>query len=437
MRSSAAGGAGGVAASTAPASSGTGTGSKLFGAGFSLGSFALPIPTKLPTTKRTKSSSSTGTKGKGSSSSSSAGASRADQRFMSGLKLTGHSGPVSAVDAYELRPPAAAAEKKGTLFSGFGGGGKGKGTKDSTTATDEPPKPRTLPFTSKYVVVSGGTDGTVRAWTATWTVDKRGRPSGEAQHLSTHSSLHKSGAIIEQVKLSADGCKVVSVGRDGSMGIVDIPTGKTWAMTSPPPPSTSRGLFSWGASSAAPVDPVTSPSGLPLVTCSIDVTRGPMVVTSAGADGTARVWDLRTGSVSVAFPSGSPVWAFSTIPAHGGGAPQLDAEGNLTAPSAPLGDRYLVSGHEDGLVRVWDSRKAAAPMATWSCNGSPVTALKARGDKVVTGCADGVVRLWDARSGLPIRCDGHTGQVIGTGVHDDYMLSASWDGTLRVFWPST
>jgi WD40 repeat protein len=37
------------------------------------------------------------------------------------------------------------------------------------------------------------------------------------------------------------------------------------------------------------------PSGLPLVTAWADTTRRPVFITSAGADGVARVWDLRTG----------------------------------------------------------------------------------------------------------------------------------------------
>lgn len=377
------------------------------------------------------------------------------RRHMCALKLTGHSGPVSAVDAYE-RPsaeraaelqrqaaaaaaPPAAADAKVTGGGLFGFGRKkaaapATATREAELVVEAPAAAAALPSTTNYVVVTGGTDGTVKAWATKWTVDKKGYSTATALLLSSHSNMHKSGSIIEQVKLSADGCKAVSVGRDGSMGIVDIPTGKTWVMTMP---TQSKGLFSWGSKDAAPLDPVTTPSGLPLVTCSIDSARGAMIITTAGADGTARCWDLRAGAVSVAFPSGTPIWAFSTVPAHGGGSMQLAADGSVLAPAAPLGDRYLVSGHEDGVVRVWDSRKPSTPMTMWAGNGSPVTALRARGDKVVTGCADGVVRLWDARSGQHLRCDGHTGQVVDLGVADDYLVSASWDGTLRCWYPSS
>jgi WD40 repeat protein len=340
--------------------------------------------------------------------------SRGDHKFMSAIRLKGHSGPVTAVDAWE-RPE----EVKRTWFR----------RKKATDASV-----RTLPSTSNYIVVSGGSDGTIRTWAARWQVAKSGKASGTALHLATYSNLHKAGSIIEQVKLSVDGRLCVSAGRDGRIGVVDVATGKTWVMMMP---SSSRGLFSWGSGTKEPLDPVLTPTGLPLVRCSIDVVRRPVTVTSAGMDGTARVWDLRTGSVAAAFPSGIPIWDFVTVPAHGGGVRQLNASGELAAPPSALGDAYLITAHDDGVIRKWDARMSHAPMALFTGHTHAVTTLSVDGDKVVSGSTDASVRLWDARTGLSVRCDGHMATVSGTAVSDDYMVSASWDGSLACWYPTT
>jgi WD40 repeat protein len=346
------------------------------------------------------------------------GGERGQHRFMSALRLKGHSGPVTAVDVWErpeeVKPPGWFSRKKR--------GGEG-GDADADAAR------RSLPCASSYVVVTGGTDGTVRVWAARWNVDKRGRSKGSALHLATQTGLHNSGSIVEHISLSVDGRLAASVGRDGRVGVTDVATGKTWSIMQP---STTRGLFGRSAP-AAPVDPIATLSGLPLYTCSVDVTRRPVTVTSAGADGTVRVWDLRSGSVAVAFPSGSPVWCYGTVPAHGCGAPTFAADGSVLAPGAPLGDAFLVSGHEDGVVRKWDSRRSIMPLESWSGHAAAVTSMATDGDKVVTGSTDGVVRLWDAKTGLSVRCPGHAGQVSAAALCDDYALTAAWDGSLRLW----
>jgi len=113
----------------------------------------------------------------------------------------------------------------------------------------------------------------------------------------------------------------------------------------------------------------------------------------------------------------------------------VEADGTPAAPAAPLGDNYLITAHEDGLIRRWDSRKASMAMAEWGGEGAPVTSLAARGDKLVSGTSEGTVRLWDAQTGLSLRCDGHTGQIAGIAAGGDYFCTASWDGTLRTWAP--
>ena len=297
-----------------------------------------------------------------------------------------------------------------------------------------------LPWGSQYIVATGGSDGTVRTWGVKWRVNAKGRVGGEAVPINTFSSLHKSGSIVEQVKLSPDGRLAVSAGRDGRVGVIDVPTGKSWVMTIPASAASrgGGGFFGRGRGEEAwPEDP-TVPTGLPLVSCAVDVYRRPVTITTAGVDGTARVWDLRAGGVSVAFPSGSPVWCFGAVPGHGAGAAQLAADGTLLAGAAPIGDQFLMTGHEDGVVRKWDSRRPGIPLAVLLGHRGAVTSLAVDGsDKVVTGSVDGTVRLWDAYNGLSVNCEGHAGPVSGVAMADDYMVSAGWDGSVRSFFPTT
>ena len=365
---------------------------------------------------------------------------RAQHRFESVIKLTGHSGPITALDAWQ-RPEEV---KPRTDWLG-------RPVKAATSSEDggeSSPPVRSFPCSSNYILASGGSDGTVRVWGAKWRVNKRGQPSGSGVHIATHSSLHKSGSAIECVKLSGDGRIAVSAARDGRIGVTDVATNKTWVMTMPVPVTGGRGLFGWGAKSGSEgtgggFDPIIAPTGLPLVACSVDAgPRRPVTILSAGLDGTVRLWDLRTGTLSVGFPSGSPVWAYGLVPAHGGGAPMYAADGTPLAPASLLGDAYLVSGHEDGIVRKWDARMSAVPVAAWGGHHGAVTSLAVspHSDRIVTGSVDGSVRLWDAVTGLSLGCEGHSGPVTpgsGTAMADDYMLSSSWDGTLRCWFPAT
>ena len=162
---------------------------------------------------------------------------------------------------------------------------------------------------------------------------------------------------------------------------------------------------------------------------------------------TARVWDLRRCALALAFPSHSPIWCVATLPAHGRGAAVLDAQGGLVAPRAPLGDVLLATGHEDGLVRTWDSRRPDAPLLAFRVDQdrSSVTSISALGDLLLTGSSSGAVGVWDAVSGLgaascappkplleltpplPI----HVAGVAWLNISS--FVSAHWDGALRLW----
>jgi len=288
-------------------------------------------------------------------------------------------------------------------------------------------------------------------YSADWRIAKTGVTGAKSVEISSHSNLHKSGSPVESVRLSSDGQLCVSAGRDGRLGIINTPTGKTWVMSAPKPPAAAasasgggmRGLFGRSSAPSTPaeeINPYILPTGLPLVTAWADTTSRPVFIFSGGMDGCARVWDLRTGGCVLAFPSGSPIWCMESTPGRGRGVALLNAAGEVTLPAAPLGDRLLCTGHEDGLVRRWDSRMPNAPDSVWG--GSPgahkaVLCMATCEDLMATGCADGSVRLWDASTGDTVLCRGHTGPVGAVAITREYMYSAGWDGALKAWAPET
>lgn len=131
-------------------------------------------------------------------------------------------------------------------------------------------------------------------------------------------------------------------------------------------------------------------------------------VISAGTDGAARVWDVRTGELlQECRPAG-------IAPAIRGAAVSLD-------------ERWVATAGDDGVVRIWDigdagrrtapaSAPSAAPYATldvrrdgrriwsiaWSRTAPEDDGSKPNG-RLLTGHDDGSITLWDAATGKPIR----------------------------------
>ncbi len=97
----------------------------------------------------------------------------------------------------------------------------------------------------------------------------------------------------------------------------------------------------------------------------------------------------------------------------------------------------VVSGGEDGTVRVWDGASGRC-LATLTGHEGGVWRVGVSGDggRVVSGGEDGTVRVWDGASG---RClatlTGHEGEVGGVGVSGDggRVVSGGGDGTVRVW----
>jgi len=177
------------------------------------------------------------------------------------------------------------------------------------------------------------------------------------------------------------------------------------------------------------------PDGLAVLTSSHD----------GAADGTARLWDVRTGQpmcepienrqrfYAVAF---SPDSKFAAVSGNGTVAHLLDAttgkslgielkhEGSVRSLSFSPDSKRLLTGSLDKTARVWDTA-AGQPVTPPLAHTDQVRAavFNPLGTSVLTGSMDKTARIWDATTGQPLTPP----LVHPTGVR---CVAFSRDGTL-------
>jgi WD40 repeat protein len=140
---------------------------------------------------------------------------------------------------------------------------------------------------------------------------------------------------------------------------------------------------------------------------------------SGSNDGTIRVWDPDDGT------------ELGRLEGHTGEV--------LSVGWSPDGTR-LVSGSADGTIRVWDpdertelGRLEGHTDRVLSVGWSP------DGTRLVSGSTDWTVRVWDPDDGTELgRLEGHTSRVLSVGWSPDgtRLVSGSGDGTIRVWDPN-
>ncbi|MFO0760217.1 MAG: hypothetical protein U0359_27295 [Byssovorax sp.] len=139
------------------------------------------------------------------------------------------------------------------------------------------------------------------------------------------------------------------------------------------------------------------------------------ILISGGIDGTARIWESKTGR------------SIAAITGH---------KGPVAIAVSPDGS-VVLTGSMDTQARLWDG-KTGAPRFTLAEDdkGASAVALSPDGKLAATGALDGPVRLWDAASGAPKKAlAGHDKRVASLAFSPDStkLASASWDGTARLF----
>ncbi len=93
----------------------------------------------------------------------------------------------------------------------------------------------------------------------------------------------------------------------------------------------------------------------------------------------------------------------------------------------------IISGSEDGTVRVWDIL-TGKQIAICEGHAGAVASVCVSNDKIISGSSDGTIRIWDILTGKQIAIyEGHAGGVTSVCATDDKIISGSSDGTIRVW----
>ena len=171
-------------------------------------------------------------------------------------------------------------------------------------------------------------------------------------------------------------------------------------------------------------------------------------IVTGSVDKSARIWKLDNRSVTVLKGHTGPIAAIAYSPSgdrivtasedrtsrlwdaeSGSVIAILAGHGDRISAVAfhPAGDRVVTTSY-DGTARLWDGRTGSLLRILTGHQG-PVTSavFSPSGDRVATSSKDGTAKLWDALAGVPIATlKGHDGPVSGIGYNPQGTLAVTW-----------
>jgi WD40 repeat protein len=354
------------------------------------------------------------------------------------------------------------------------------------------------------VIASGGEDGTVRLWDPTTgrlraTLQAQG---GEIKGLAVSpdgrrlaaacsdntvrlwdlttdnppATLAGHAGIVMAVTFSRDGRTLVSCAADGTVRVWDgengqsraILKGHNGALTGVALSPNGSTLASGGHDKTVRLWDLTAPNPVPhtlgehrsYVLCLAFAPDGRTLL-SGSEDGVVQLWNVagrtawaslrrHTGAVasanfsadgqrvaSVSWDGSLKVWDTDS----GDVAFQLGHPGRAFAVAFVPGSQTLVTGCDDGAVRLWDANPPEEPLTLRGHVGSARSvAFSPSGGMLASGGADGTVRLWDwAKGREPLALGKHSDRVMAVVFTPDgaRLISAAVDGTVRLWDPAT
>jgi WD40 repeat protein len=251
-------------------------------------------------------------------------------------------------------------------------------------------------------ILTSGDDGTVRVWDVSTPLNAGKKTADELLALSV------SGYTVLQAVWNADESRILTASRDG--------TARVWDVSTLRQTQDGAGLGA-GAETGAELITLTGHTGpVNQAGWNSDETR----IMTAGADGTARVWDAETG-VELVTLLGHTHELWSAV---------WNSEGNR-----------ILTASADGTARVWNA-KTGEELLTLSGHTDEVHQAVWNGDesRILTSSTDGTARVWNAETGAELFIlSGHTdavNQAVWSG-DDRRILTASSDGTVRQWYAWT
>jgi WD40 repeat protein len=179
-------------------------------------------------------------------------------------------------------------------------------------------------------------------------------------------------------------------------------------------------------------------------------------VAMAVEDGTVRLWDLSTQSVTSTLTAHrGNIWGLRYCPegkvlatAGDDGTiklwrpPETEPLKVFENPSAVrsiefgTNEKCLFACSKDGGIRIWSADDDNPTVANMQAGAVYILAVSNANDTVATAGSDKIIRLWNAKTlsqKLPL--EGHSGPVYGLSFNSDgkRLASSGWDRTVRIW----
>jgi WD40 repeat protein len=313
------------------------------------------------------------------------------------VRLNDHAGPVRdvGVDDKGTRVLTAGADATGMLYSVSGG----RASRRVRLEGHEGELRAACVSPDGSWAITGSDDGTARLWEAS-----RRAPGLTVRVLAGHEGAVTQAVVTHDSKLAITG------GEDGKLFV--------WNLEAKQPElgATTFDLHDSEITDLRTIGPGADPEH-----------PQPRYLLSASTDGTARTWNLETrerAQQSVQFDVGSPV----------------------RAVAASEDGRYVLTGGDEGLVRLWDPREKGAAGACRVARSTAQAvlglAVNAVGTRLAAAGDDGRVMLWDSITLGPVRSvaalAGHKGRVraVAFSPNSEFIATGGDDGIVRL-WKAT